>query len=222
MTRLTPRRYNLHVAIAVTLYVVLMVLVWPLVRSMQDLSLKTVLAVLTVLPMLYVIGLMARRVRDSDELEQRTHLLALGVATAVVGGLSLVGGFLAAGQVLALDGAILIWVFPVLMLAYGVTRWWLVTRRYGGLLGAECAPGQGMALRWRLLLIAGLMGFVALVAWWRGDRDDGSLRGMLYGMGVGVVVMLAFAAIAAWRRRRGTGGMSVPSRSARRPGVQCA
>ena len=220
MTRLTPRRYNLHVAIAVTLYVVLMALVWPLVRSMQDLSLKIVLAVLTVLPMLYVIGLMARRVRDSDELEQRTHLLALGVATAVVGGLSLVVGFLAAGQVLALDGAILIWVFPVLILAYGVTRWWLVTRRYGGSLGAECAPGHGTALAPAVdRRPDGLRRAGGMVAW-RPRRRLLAWHALWHGCGR--------RRDAGIRRHRGVaaparnGGMSVPSRSARRPGVQCA
>lgn len=198
MRRLTPRQYNLQVAVTMTVYVVVMVLVWPLIRTAPGLLLKTLLAVVPVLPMLYVIALMARLVRDSDELEQRTHLLALGVATAVVGALSMLGGFLVAGGVLKLDGAILIWVFPVLMMVYSAARWWLVTRVYGGTMAMECDGSQGMLLRHRILLALGLMGFIALVAWWRGDLDD-TLFGMLCGIG---------GALAAWlvvtmaRRRR--------------------
>jgi len=194
MQRPVPLRYNLQVAIAMTIYVAVMVLAWPLVRTAQGMPVKALLAMLPVLPMLYVIGLMARRVMGGDELEQRTHLLALGVATTVVGVLSLIGGFLAAGGVVKLDGGVLIWVFPVLMLVYGLTRWWLITRVYGGSPGMECDARQTMPWRWRILLIAGLIGFVALVFWWRGDRDD-TLLGMLCGMGAAMGVFLVVAAV---------------------------
>ena len=59
------------------------------------------------------------------------HLIALSVATCIVSALSLVGVFLSASHVVSFDGDILIWVFPVLCLIYGVTRWY-VGRRYGG------------------------------------------------------------------------------------------
>lgn len=199
MQRPAPFRYNLQIAVTMAIYVAVMVLVWPLIRTTQGLPVKALLAMLPVLPMLYVIGLMARRVMGGDELEQRTHLLALGVATAAVGVLSLIGGFLASGGVVKLDGGILIWVFPVLMLVYGGTRWWLITRVYGGSLGMECDARQMMPWRWRILLILALMGFIALVSWWRGDRDD-TLFGVLCGMGAALAVLLAVAAV---RRLRG-------------------
>lgn len=58
--------------------------------------------------MLYVIGLLARKIAQSDELEQRTHLVGLGVAVALVATLGLVGGMLAAFGALVLDGTALL------------------------------------------------------------------------------------------------------------------
>ncbi|PWK86736.1 hypothetical protein [Fulvimonas soli] len=195
MRRLTPRQYDRRASISMCAYVALMVLVWPLVRGTPATGIKFLLAVVPVLPMLYVIGLMALRIRYSDELEQRTHLVALGAATAVVGALSLVGGFLAAGKVVALDGSILIWVFPALVMVYGSTRWWVMTRLYGG--APDCDDGHAPMWR-RMLLVAALMGFVGLAAWWKGDRDPFRL-GMLCGMGASLLVA---ALVVLFRRRR--------------------
>ncbi len=74
---------------------------------------------------------MAQRVLHSDELEQRIHMDALGVATAIVCVVSMVGGFLAAAHVVVFGGDVLIWVFPVVCLSYGAGRL-LLARRYGG------------------------------------------------------------------------------------------
>jgi len=146
--------------------------------------------------MLYVIALMAARIRDSDELEQRTHLLALGAATAVVGAVSLIGGFLAASRVLALDGSILIWVFPLLMFSYGAARWWVATRHYGG--EFDCEDARRMPRWQRMLLVAMLMGFIALVMWYRHRRDPFAL-GLFAGLGV---ALAAAALMSVWRQRR--------------------
>jgi hypothetical protein len=143
--------------------------------------------------MLFVIGLMARRIGASDEFEQRVHLLALGAATALLGALSLVVGFLDAAGVLALHGSVLIWVFPVTMLGYGVARWWLLVRHYGGSAGCE-----GGSTAWQLGLLAVLVLMVLGVAWWRG-RLGAFESGLLYGLAPGVVIVLA---LFLWRRLR--------------------
>ncbi|MEI7035471.1 hypothetical protein [Fulvimonas yonginensis] len=199
MSRFDERQYRRRLSLAMVAYMAAMLLVWPLSRTVGSVPLKVVLAVVPVLPMLYVIGLMARRIGASDEFEQRVHLLALGAATALLGALSLIGGFLAAAGVAPLDGSILIWVFPVVMLAYGAARWWLLVRHYGG--SAACEDDG--ALVWRLLLLAGLMLMVVGVAWWRGGLDDFQ-TGLLFGMAPGV---LALAAWIVWRlaRRRASG-----------------
>ena len=199
MKRLSERAYQRHVSITMLAYVGAMVLVWPLARTAPGLGLKIALAAFPALPMLYVIGLMARKVAQSDEFEQRIHLVALGVASAVLAALSLLGGLLAAAGAVPLDGSILIWVFPLMMVTYSLTRWWVITRRYGG--STECEQASAWSVPMRLLLMAGLMGVVLLAAWWRGRLDDTSL-GLLTGIGASCVVLAAITAARRWRRAR--------------------
>ncbi len=130
MSRYTEKQYRRHMFLIMAVYVALMLLEWPQVRSVSSLPWKIALALAPPIPIIIVIWLMARRVMHSDELEQRLHLTALSVATGMICSLSLVGGFLSAAGVLALDGDILIWIAPVLSIIYGVTHLWL-GRRYG-------------------------------------------------------------------------------------------
>lgn len=193
MARFSEKQYRRQLSLAMVVYMAAMLLVWPLARTAAGVPLKVLLAVVPVLPMLFAIGLMARRIVASDEFEQRVHLLALGAATALLGALSLVGGFLDAAGVLALRGSVLIWVFPVTMLGYGAARWWLLVRHYGGSTGCEGgSPG------WQLGLLAVLVLMVLGVAWWRG-RLGAFETGVLYGMAPGVVIVLA---VLLWRRLR--------------------
>lgn len=201
MSRFSYKQYRRKVMLAMAIYVACMLLVWPLVQSTTSLPLKVLLALAPVLPMFYVIGLMARRIRDSDELEQRTHLIALGTATVVVGALSLVGGFLAAAHVLQLDGAILIWIFPTLLMCYGATRWW-VARRYGVSLACEDVSGMPMYLRF--LLVAMVMIILALMRWptslhWPSMVGDRSA--FLLGMAAPFAVIGTVLGIGRWRAR---------------------
>jgi len=193
MARFTEKQYRNQLSLAMVAYMAAMLLIWPLSRTAASVPLKVVLAVVPVLPMLFVIGLMARRIGASDEFEQRVHLLALGAATALLGALSLVGGFLDAAGVLALRGSILIWVFPVTMLGYGAARWWLLVRHYGGSAGCEgSSPG------WQLFLLGVLVLMVLGVAWWHG-RLDAFQTGLLFGLAPGVLLLLG---VLLWRRLR--------------------
>lgn len=193
MPRFNESQYRRQLSVAMVAYMAAMLLVWPLSRTAASVPLKVLLAVVPVLPMLFVIGLLARRIGASDEFEQRVHLVALGASTALLGALSLIGGFLAAAGVLTLDGSILIWVFPVTMLGYGAARWWLLVRHYGG--SASC---EGSPLGWRLLLLGVLVLMVLGAAWWRGKLDDFE-AGLLVGLAPGVLVLLA---VLLWRRLR--------------------
>ncbi|HEV2620887.1 MAG TPA: hypothetical protein VGU65_02215 [Frateuria sp.] len=182
MARLNPRQYQRRVAVAMVLYVGLMLLAWPTVRTAVDMPLKVLLALAPLGPMFYMIGLMARRIFQSDELEQRTHLVALGVATAVVGALSLAGGFLAAAKVLQTDGSILIWVFPVMTICYGITRWW-VGRRYG--MTVTCEDSRGTS---PLRFLLGAMTSAAVAWLGRGSLSELQL-GVLCGMSGGFLLV---------------------------------
>lgn len=131
MPRFSPKQYQSRVLIAMLIYTVFMLLVWPLVDKTTSLPLKVLIALAATLPVLYVIAQMARLIRNSDELERHTHLVALSTATAVVSALTFIGGFLVAAGVVKLDGSTLLLVYPAVVLCYGVVRWRLV-RRYGG------------------------------------------------------------------------------------------
>jgi len=198
--RFTDRQYQRHISVTMVVYVCMMLLVWPLTRSTPELWMKALLACIPAIPMLYVIALLARKILASDEMEQRAHLLALGVATAIVGAASMVGGLLAAAGAVSLDGSILIWVFPVLIVSYSISHWWIITRRYGG--STECDEGSSRPMLTFLGMMSLIIGLVALVSWWQGRLDDTRL-GMLAGMAVSVVAMCAFWTIRSfWRRSR--------------------
>jgi len=195
MSRISYKSYRRKVMLAMAIYIACMLLVWPLVQTTTSLTLKVLLALAPVLPMFYVLGLMARRIRDSDELEQRTHLIALGAATVLVGALSLVGGFLAAAHVLPLDGAILIWVFPTMMICYGVTRWW-VARRYG--VSLACEDNARIPMYIRLLLVAAAMALLLLLRW---PAMTDERVGLLLGMATSMAVIGTAQGIMRWRAR---------------------
>lgn len=198
MARFTDRQYQRHISVTMVVYVCMMLLVWPLTRSTPELWMKALLACIPAIPMLYVIALLARKILASDEMEQRAHLLALGVATAIVGAASMVGGLLAAAGAVSLDGSILIWVFPVLIVSYSISHWWIITRRYGG--STECDEGSSRPMLTFLAMMSLIIGLVALVSWWQGRLDDTRL-GMLAGMAVSVAAMCAFWMIRRfWRR----------------------
>ncbi|HEX7732637.1 MAG TPA: hypothetical protein VF415_08320 [Rhodanobacter sp.] len=190
MPRLTNKRYQQQLMLTMAVYMVVLLAASSLVHAVASLPLKALLAVAPVLPMLYVIALIWRRIRDSDELEQRMHLVALGVAAALVSALSMVGGFLAADGVLDLGGSVLIWVFPVLMFGYGTASRW-VARHYG--MDSMCAGEGAEWLPWYFLGIGVLMGLFALYQWWRHDG---------HGTAAFAFTACLFVAMAAWARRR--------------------
>lgn len=131
MAKLSAARYGIQTTALMALYVILLLWLWPHALHATSTTPRVLFALAPLLPVAWVIWLMARRVADSDELEQRLHLIALGVATALVGTTSLVVAFLAMARVWRGDGSEFIWVFPALVTIYAITRVCL-KRRYTG------------------------------------------------------------------------------------------
>lgn len=175
-------------------YVAVMMFVWPLVRTVSGLPLNGLIALATLLPMLYVIAPMAWRIRHSDELEQRTHLIALGAATTVGGALSLAGGFLVSARVLMLDGSILLRVFPLIMASYRITRG-SVAKQYGD--GSDCDAEDAMALLWRVAIPVIDVLLIALRAYL---KRDAFRAGMLAGLAAIFDVIALASGVIHWRR----------------------
>ncbi len=197
MARLSYRQYQQRTLLAMVLYTVFMLSVWPAVRTASSLPIKVLLSLAPLVPMFYVLVLMARRIRDSDELEQRTHLIALGVATGITAALSLLGGFLCIGGVVPLDGSVLIWVFPLMMVSYAATRSH-VGRSYG--LDTSCADEDRLTRAASFLLLGVIMAAAAFYIWRAGW--DSFRVGLLVGMAAALLVGGAWSFIAG-RRARG-------------------
>ncbi|MGH8157796.1 MAG: hypothetical protein ACREPQ_06725 [Rhodanobacter sp.] len=190
------RRYQREFWPPMLAYVAIMFLLWPLLPKVHNAWLEVVLALLPVVPVLVVMRAMVRLVLGSDELEQRIHLIGLAVAATVVSSLSLVGGFLAAADIVKLDGAILMWVWPTLVVVYALARGW-ASRRYGGSSDVLC--DSGVALHWRLWLVA--LVFAAIVGLGRHQLSDYQL-GTLCGMSVAFALWGVWLALVKWRRAR--------------------
>ena len=160
MTRLSKAQYDRLILVSMAVYVLLVLVLLPHARSASTLPPRLISSLLPTVPMLYVIWLLGRRIWQSDELEQRTHLIGLGVASAVVGVFGLIGGFLAVTKVVPYETAatLLLWIFPILMFSYGLAHWW-ATRHYGGSL---CDEADGMPIHVRFLIVALLFGVVAV------------------------------------------------------------
>jgi hypothetical protein len=188
MTRFSQRQYDRLVMVPLVLYAGCMLFLWPLLRATSNLQLKALLALAPVLPLIYLIGLLVRRIRASDEFEQRTHLIALGAAAAITSALGMAGGFLSIAGVLKVDGSILIWVFPVVMISYSLARWY-VSRRYGVSSWCEEERSIWFYLRFALLGVA-----ILAIAVLSHHELDGYRLGFIYGTGgawVGAGLILA-------------------------------
>ncbi len=73
---------------------------------------------------------MVRYIRDVDEMQQRIELEAVSLATAFVALGYMTGGFLQSAKVIDVPAsAAMIWVFPLLCMAYGLAKA-VVARRY--------------------------------------------------------------------------------------------
>ena len=196
MSRSVHKRYQREFWPAMAAYVAIMFLLWPLLPRLHDNALlKIALALLPVVPVLFVVRAMVRLVLGSDELEQRTHLIGLAIAATVVSTLSLAGGFLAAAGVIRLDGAVLIYVWPVLVVVYAAGRAW-ASRRYGG--DGDVMCNNGLAWHWRLLSVTLVL---AGIAWFGRKQLPDYQLGLLCGISVGFAAWQLLL-IAGWRRRQ--------------------
>jgi hypothetical protein len=196
MPRFSQRQYEWRVMVALVFYSGFMLLAWPLVRTTSSYPLKVLFALVPCVPVIYMLSQMARRIRTSDEFEQRVHLIALALAMGVVGVLSLVGGFLSIAGVLKLDGSILIWVFPVMMFSYSAARWQLL-RRYGA--STSCDDGTSIWLWFRFVLLGVVLLAIALMS--RSSLDEYRL-GFIYGTGIGFIVVGFALLLGRWYRSR--------------------
>ena len=103
---------------------------WMLKRGIDAVALRALVALLPVLPLLLLLRVALRYLRETDELQRRIEIEAIGVASLLVSMVYFGGGLLVQAKVLSLStGAVMIWVFPLIMLFYGIAKFFAV-RRY--------------------------------------------------------------------------------------------
>ena len=124
------RRYTRELMLAMASYVmVLFVSIW-LLKRIEEPALRALVALAPLPPIALAMRAIVRYIRDVDEMQQRIELEAVCIATAFVSLLYMAGGFLQIARVIAVDaGAAMIWVFPLVCLAYGLAKV-VVLRRY--------------------------------------------------------------------------------------------
>ncbi len=193
MSPISKRRYEIQIMLAMAIYVVVLLAVWPLARGVDAFMPKLACTLAPVLPLVYVIGVMAQRIARSDELEQRTHLIGLGVAVAVISLYGMVAGFLAVAELLSprATAAALLWVFPLLVMIYSIARA-LASRHYG----SGLCDGDSLASELRWLYVAAVFAAVGGWSWW---REGGNRAAAI--MLVAAVLCVAGAVFQRQRRR---------------------
>lgn len=124
------RRYRIEFLSAMAAYTLVMLFVWPRVRGLESLPLRALGALAPMVPLLAAVRAIVRRVLAGDELELRVHLVAASIAACAVGVATMAAGFLAAAQALEVPGSALVFVFPGLVVTWGLALAW-ARRRYG-------------------------------------------------------------------------------------------
>lgn len=90
---------------------------------------KVAVALLPVLPMVFVVRAMLRHMLRQDELQQRIELQAVAITCAVIGMATFSLGFLQNVRLLPSPPWAMLWVLPLMIVVYGVVRF-LLARRY--------------------------------------------------------------------------------------------
>lgn len=127
--RKVDRRYLIEFVPPMLGYVLIMLFAWPWVLRIESLPLRALAALLPVVPVIFVVRAIVRRIIGGDELERRIALESLAIAASLVGVCSFAIGFLVIARVVTVGADCLILILPALFLAYGLARVWR-GRRY--------------------------------------------------------------------------------------------
>jgi hypothetical protein len=124
------KRYQRHVTVAMSAYVLVM-LVWKRLLGAVDATwLKVLIALFPAALVCWVMHAFVQYVRDSDEMQRRIELESGAIAAMLVAAGYLAAGFLQSAKLIDVPaGPALIFVFPLMCLLYGASKIF-VSRRY--------------------------------------------------------------------------------------------
>lgn len=119
-------RYFRSFTAAMVAYAVLLFISIPLIGALTDSPLRFAAALLPVVPVLFALRAFLNFLRMSDEMIRSIHFEAFGFSLALTGIVTFSLGFL---ENAGFPRISLVWVFPMLIVFWGVGRW-LASRRY--------------------------------------------------------------------------------------------
>jgi len=124
------RRYYRELAAPMVAYVVVM-LVWKrLLDLVGDGTLRVLVALLPAAIVLWMMRVVVRYVRQSDEMQRRIELESIAIAAMLVSSAYMAAGFLQTAKLIDVPAKVaMLWVFPMLCMAYGVVKV-VIARRY--------------------------------------------------------------------------------------------
>lgn len=124
------RRYYRELAAPMLAYVVVM-LVWKrLLELVGDGTLRVLVALLPAAIVLWMMRVVVRYVRASDEMQRRIELESISIAAMLVSSAYMAAGFLQTAKLIDVPAKVaMLWVFPMLCMAYGVVKV-VIARRY--------------------------------------------------------------------------------------------
>jgi hypothetical protein len=122
--RAVHKRYLREFFPAMAAYVVLILLSVYWLKTLEGTAIRAIVTLLPVLPIAFVIRAMVRVIRDQDEFERRIDLESIAIAGGLGGFGFFTYGMLLNAKVIAVPPAeaVAIWVLPVLMGCFGVSK----------------------------------------------------------------------------------------------------
>ena len=104
--------------------------IWLIKRGIASVPLRAIVAIVPALAIALLMHAGLRYLREIDELQRRIETEAIAAAALLVSLVYFAGGLLQKAKVIDVDaGAAMIWVFPMLMLAYAIAKF-IAVRRY--------------------------------------------------------------------------------------------
>ncbi|MGE4072275.1 MAG: hypothetical protein AB7E72_13985 [Lysobacterales bacterium] len=124
--RAAQRRYTTRFMIAMTAYTVLILVMVYLIKRVEPLWLKALMALVPAIPIAVALSELLRFLASQDELERRMQFEAAAEAAILTCGLTFAWGLL---EIAGMPRLPVIFVLPIFCSAYGY-RIWRATRRY--------------------------------------------------------------------------------------------
>lgn len=124
------RRYLRDLLPVAAGYVVAIIGSVTLLKHVEQPALRAAIALLPVPFVALLLRAIVRYIRDADEMQRRIEVEAVSVAAALVSLVYFAAGLLQIARVIDVpSGVAMIWVFPMLVLVYGIAKL-VVARRY--------------------------------------------------------------------------------------------